>query len=73
MIRLLRVIFVIGIFLRKREDSMKIGVIGGASSGTYVDTLRFRLQIARRPLGHPSSVDALVFGEHWPIQRRGAG
>jgi len=38
------------------------------SSGTYLDTLRFRLQIARRVQCHPSSVDALVLGEHGTSQ-----
>lgn len=38
------------------------------SSGTYLDTLRFRLQIARRLGVHPSSVEALVLGEHGTSQ-----
>ena len=38
------------------------------SSGTFLDTLRFRLQIARRLGCHPSSVDALVIGEHGTSQ-----
>jgi L-lactate dehydrogenase len=38
------------------------------SSGTYLDTLRFRLQLARRLECHPSSVDALVVGEHGTSQ-----
>ncbi len=38
------------------------------SSGTFLDTLRFRLQIARRLQCHPSSVDALVVGEHGTSQ-----
>ncbi len=38
------------------------------SSGTFLDTLRFRLQLARRLECHPSSVDALVIGEHGTSQ-----
>lgn len=38
------------------------------SSGTFLDTLRFRLQVARRLGCHPSSVDALVVGEHGTSQ-----
>ncbi len=38
------------------------------SSGTFLDTLRFRIQIARRLRCHPSSVDALVIGEHGTSQ-----
>jgi L-lactate dehydrogenase len=38
------------------------------SSGTFLDTLRFRLQLARRLGCHPSSVDALVVGEHGTSQ-----
>lgn len=38
------------------------------SSGTFLDTLRFRLQLARRLECHPSSVDALVVGEHGTSQ-----
>lgn len=38
------------------------------SSGTFLDTLRFRLQLARRLQCHPSSVDALVVGEHGTSQ-----
>lgn len=38
------------------------------SAGTFLDTLRFRLQIARRLGCHPSSVDALVIGEHGTSQ-----
>ncbi len=38
------------------------------SSGTFLDTLRFRLQIARRLQCHPSSVEALVIGEHGTSQ-----
>jgi L-lactate dehydrogenase len=38
------------------------------SSGTFLDTLRFRLQIARKLECHPSSVDALVIGEHGTSQ-----
>lgn len=38
------------------------------SSGTFLDTLRFRLQLARRLNCHPSSVDALVIGEHGTSQ-----
>lgn len=38
------------------------------SSGTFLDTLRFRLQLARRLQCHPSSVDALVLGEHGTSQ-----
>lgn len=38
------------------------------SSGTYLDTLRFRLQVGARLGCHPSSVDALVVGEHGTSQ-----
>lgn len=38
------------------------------SSGTFLDTLRFRLQLALRLGCHPSSVDALVVGEHGTSQ-----
>lgn len=38
------------------------------SSGTYLDTLRFRLQLGLRLGCHPSSVDALVVGEHGTSQ-----
>lgn len=38
------------------------------SSGTYLDTLRFRLQLGARLGCHPSSVDALIVGEHGTSQ-----
>jgi L-lactate dehydrogenase len=38
------------------------------SSGTYLDTLRFRLQIARKLDCDPNSVDAMVIGEHGTSQ-----
>ena len=38
------------------------------SSGTFLDTLRFRFQIARRLGCHPASVEALVLGEHGTSQ-----
>jgi L-lactate dehydrogenase len=38
------------------------------SSGTFLDTLRFRLQLAERLKCYPSSVDALVLGEHGTSQ-----
>ena len=38
------------------------------SSGTFLDTLRFRLQLARQLECHPSSVEALVIGEHGTSQ-----
>ncbi|HVF61206.1 MAG TPA: lactate dehydrogenase [Thermoanaerobaculia bacterium] len=38
------------------------------SSGTFLDTLRFRLQLATELGCHPSSVDALVVGEHGTSQ-----
>jgi L-lactate dehydrogenase len=38
------------------------------SAGTFLDTLRFRLQLARRLECHPASVDALVVGEHGTSQ-----
>lgn len=38
------------------------------SSGTFLDSLRFRLQLARRLECHPSSVEALVLGEHGTSQ-----
>jgi L-lactate dehydrogenase len=34
------------------------------SSGTYIDTLRFRFYIAKRLRIHPAEVDAHVIGEH---------
>ena len=38
------------------------------SSGTFLDTLRFRLQLAQKLDCHPLSVDALVLGEHGTSQ-----
>lgn len=38
------------------------------SAGTFLDTLRFRLQLGQRLGCHPSSVDALVIGEHGTSQ-----
>lgn len=38
------------------------------SSGTFLDSLRFRLQIARRLGCNPASVDAAVIGEHGTSQ-----
>lgn len=38
------------------------------SAGTFLDTLRFRLQVGQRLRCHPSSVDALVIGEHGTSQ-----
>ena len=38
------------------------------STGTFLDTLRFRLQLANQLKCHPSSVDALVIGEHGTSQ-----
>lgn len=38
------------------------------SSGTFLDTLRFRLQLAKQLECHPSSVEALVIGEHGTSQ-----
>jgi L-lactate dehydrogenase len=38
------------------------------SAGTLLDTLRFRLQVGRRLGCHPSSVEALVVGEHGTSQ-----
>lgn len=38
------------------------------SAGTFLDTLRFRLQLGLRLGCHPSSVDALVVGEHGTSQ-----
>src|SRR5215213_5387279 len=38
------------------------------SSGTFLDSLRFRFQVARRLECHPSSVEALVIGEHGTSQ-----
>lgn len=38
------------------------------SAGTFLDSLRFRLQIARRLNCHPASVDANVIGEHGTSQ-----
>ena len=53
-----------------RELSSKHGVANNLviSSGTFLDTLRFRLQIANELNCHPSSVDALVIGEHGTSQ-----
>jgi L-lactate dehydrogenase len=49
------------------------------SAGTFLDSLRFRLHVARRLDVHPASVDALVVGEHgtssvflWSAARVGA-
>jgi L-lactate dehydrogenase len=38
------------------------------SAGTFLDTLRFRVQIGRRLGCHPASVEALVIGEHGTSQ-----
>lgn len=38
------------------------------SAGTFLDTLRFRVEIARRVGCHASSVDAMVIGEHGTSQ-----
>lgn len=38
------------------------------SAGTFLDTLRFRLQIAEELACHPASVEALVVGEHGTSQ-----
>lgn len=38
------------------------------SSGTFLDSLRFRYQLARRLHCHPSSIEALVLGEHGTSQ-----
>jgi L-lactate dehydrogenase len=38
------------------------------SAGTFLDTLRFRLQLAQRLKCNPSSVDAMVLGEHGTSQ-----
>lgn len=38
------------------------------SSGTFLDSLRFRFQLARRLGCHPSSVEAFVIGEHGTSQ-----
>lgn len=51
--------------IRKMKRTKKQPVL---SAGTFLDTLRFRLQIARRFKCHPSSVDALVLGEHGTSQ-----
>jgi L-lactate dehydrogenase len=49
--------------VRKRQTTNPV-----ISSGTFLDTLRFRLQLAQRLECHPSSVDALVIGEHGTSQ-----
>lgn len=38
------------------------------STGTFLDSIRFRVQIGTRLDIHPKSVDALVFGEHGTSQ-----
>jgi L-lactate dehydrogenase len=38
------------------------------STGTFLDSLRFRFQLAKRLRCHPSSVEALVIGEHGTSQ-----
>lgn len=38
------------------------------SSGTFLDTLRFRLQVGKRLGCHPGSVEAFVVGEHGTSQ-----
>lgn len=38
------------------------------SAGTFLDTLRFRLQVGQRLGCHPASVEALVIGEHGTSQ-----
>jgi L-lactate dehydrogenase len=48
---------------RKLTDTNPI-----VSSGTFLDSLRFRFQLARRLGCHPSSVEALVIGEHGTSQ-----
>lgn len=49
------------------------------SAGTYLDSLRFRVHLARRLDVHPDAVDAMVLGEHgtssvflWSAARLGA-
>ncbi|MEL6676565.1 MAG: lactate dehydrogenase [Bacteroidota bacterium] len=38
------------------------------SSGTFLDTVRFQIQIAKEFNCHPSSIDAMVIGEHGTSQ-----
>jgi L-lactate dehydrogenase len=47
------------------DEAMRRRIV---SAGTFLDTLRFRVEIARRVRCHASSVDALVIGEHGTSQ-----
>ena len=51
------------------EEIQRIGANNAIiSSGTFLDTLRFRIQIAQRLNCSPRSVDAYVLGEHGKTQ-----
>jgi len=52
-----------------REEVHKIGANNPIiSAGTFLDTMRFRIQIAQRLDCSPKSVDAYVIGEHGKTQ-----
>lgn len=50
------------------DVALRLGHSRVLSTGTYLDSLRFRFHLARRLQINPDSVDALVLGEHGTSQ-----